>query len=356
MATVFRRLALRACGVLLVAGVGFPVSADTIAYGGEVHENVHVTESGNLYYVRLPDSGRVLTVQKSQVDRVEISQEAERAALERQWEASRKARNSTVEYDPDAYLKDQKEPAPQADAGFPETPGPRDASAHSMLAEPQPFAAGPVSTGPVYSAPYLPASPSELERDRERGIVERVVEEHEDGTKAIRLRGSDEPDPAVQQTQVQILVERAAAAADAARVAPEAARGRAARPAIAQQQMALEQQRYWQEQQARRGWGPVQFGGFTIYPEEPLFPYQPYPYYAPQVPYYYVPAPWQEAPPVTQQNTGGDTTARPAAGAQGTNRTDRAPGPRQRPAPSATAGGSVPPGGPRVHWGQATAP
>ena len=166
-----------------------------------------------------------------------------------------------------------------------------------------------------------------MERDVERGIVERVVEERPDGSKAITLRGSDTPDPAVQQAQVRLLAERDAAAAEAARVAAEEARARAQQMALQQQQLAMQQQ-YLLQQQAQRGYGPTRFGGFTIVPEDP-YPFYGPGYYAPPIPYYYPSRPWRQVP------TRPDTDGRPGSGGE-SGGTDSGAGngnadPRERP-------------------------
>lgn len=229
-----------AAACLLAAAV-HTAQADSITVKDTRHDNVHVTASDSLYYVKLPASGKVLTVQKDEASEVVISPDPlERDRLEQQWRESRAARNSKVEYDPQKYLDVEEEPTPDT-----------------------------VIVPGTLLAPLDQTSASSPERDHRRGIVERVVEVEKDGSKAIRLRGRDVANRQVQQAQVQMLVEREVAQQQAL----EEARARQEEEAQrAQQQQAEREQRYLQAMQLQNQGttfnGPYQVGGVTVIPSQ----------------------------------------------------------------------------------------
>ena len=77
----------RTC-ILVIAGACGTAAADSIRIGGQVHENVYVQEGHSLYYVLVPEDGRVLNARKADLspEDVRISVDsAEREALREQW-------------------------------------------------------------------------------------------------------------------------------------------------------------------------------------------------------------------------------------------------------------------------------
>ena len=73
--------------------------ADSITVEGTTYEDVYVRQGGSMYYVALPDEGRVMSFAKSAVDpeAVVLTEDtSQRAALLRQWEERRIARQETA--------------------------------------------------------------------------------------------------------------------------------------------------------------------------------------------------------------------------------------------------------------------
>ena len=75
-----------------------PATADTLRVGETQYEDVYVLESDSLFYVSLPDDGRVLSIRKDngQVIEVALSKEEERRQLYRRWKAKREANTASL--------------------------------------------------------------------------------------------------------------------------------------------------------------------------------------------------------------------------------------------------------------------
>jgi hypothetical protein len=87
-----RHLAKRLLVGCVAVAATVSVSADSITVDGVTYTNVLVKESPSLYYVQLPEEGRVITVSKSDVDPATVSytqDDQERAALEARWRDAR---------------------------------------------------------------------------------------------------------------------------------------------------------------------------------------------------------------------------------------------------------------------------
>ena len=68
----------------------FECSADSIVIGDTVHENVYITETAKLYYVRIPSKGTVTGSLKSKVTDVTITKnKGDRKALLTEWRSKR---------------------------------------------------------------------------------------------------------------------------------------------------------------------------------------------------------------------------------------------------------------------------
>ncbi|MBI3117926.1 MAG: hypothetical protein HYZ00_04535, partial [Candidatus Hydrogenedentes bacterium] len=256
---------------------------------GELYENVHVTASDSMYYVKLPAYGTVLPVQKSKVESVVISEDAaERTRLQQEWETNRQARNSTVKFTP---------------------PGAKNAGPNETVA------------GTTPSTPPLLVDPDrEPPTDSERGIVERELRQLPDGSKSIKLRGTHEPDPAQEQAKVQLM---AAQDAEEAAIREELARQEQMRLA----QLAYEQQLYEQEM-AAQAYLAAQRSRVTIFDNDPFLPSwggYPVPYYVP---------PWylQEIRPVPPQRPPEQQGSQGAGAGQQTPRAPRQPASPRQPA------------------------
>ena len=79
--------------LLLAALILCPAAiADDITIDGKQYTEVYVREGGSLYYVQVPDDGKVLTVQKTQVSPADltISEDAAyRSSLKARWQTAR---------------------------------------------------------------------------------------------------------------------------------------------------------------------------------------------------------------------------------------------------------------------------
>ncbi len=68
-----------------------PATADTLRVGETQYDDVYVLESDSLFYVSLPDVGRVLSIRKDSGQRIELtlSKDEERRQLYQKWKANR---------------------------------------------------------------------------------------------------------------------------------------------------------------------------------------------------------------------------------------------------------------------------